>query len=293
MTIEPQKQNNTPMEQQKPKEKTPDKKAVRPQQPPRQSDNGNRPRNRSRNRSQRPALAASPANAENRARRAAAAGNRCSAWWRQFLIVLVSVAVSLAGTEAVGLIRERNALRREMHLVYRELQENRRLVLHCTEKLIRDRNGMSMFERYEHRLDRIPADSLRRYIDILATDRKMVVLSGALETLKQSGHLRTLDDEKLISQIFGCYLGLTAFADDVKVYNRLKTEARLHLNACGNGADFGSGDPFADWRRLLADPACRAFMRNAGYFGRDNYLRHDIAGVERTIAAIREKYRFE
>lgn len=217
--------------------------------------------------------------------------------WREYMlqlsVVILGIVITFAGSGLIERWQRQRQIKTVMKLIVEELRENRRMVQHCTEKFIYDRNGMLMFGRYGKEVDKIPQDSLLYYNSIWSL-RDVVFMDDAVEVLKLSGLISTIRDKDFLMRILGCYRGLDGFAKNVDSYNRFKMDALKHYYAENKVGDFGLTDLRNDWKQLLDDPMCNSFIgSSACYFGYGDYLWHDIAGVGKTIAAINEKYRFE
>lgn len=217
--------------------------------------------------------------------------------WREYMlqlsVVILGIVVTFAGSGAIERWKRARQVRTTMLLVYEELKTNLTLRNACCEKLRFDQNGMLMFDHYGRRVDLIPEDSLERYATLLGTMRAIEVQNDAFEVLKSSGVIQYVGDKELLMQVLGCYRQLGTFAARVDSYNRSKINAINHFSASEVHADFHL-EPRTLWRALLRDPVCNSFIGMSTYYvGYPEYLRSDIADVEKTIAAIHEKYGFE
>ncbi|WP_418992210.1 hypothetical protein [Alistipes sp.] len=211
----------------------------------------------------------------------------------QLAIVILGVAITLLGSGLIEHYKQKRQEREVMRLVVEELRENRRQVEHCTEKLICERRGLEMLGRYGYAAEAIPGDSLA-YCNAMWSMREMALLTDAVEVLKGSDFFSSTGDRDLVMRILGCYEGLNRFAANVAQYNAFKFDALKHYYASGKERVAPVDDPAGAWKAILQDAMCRSFVRNAAtFFGYDDYLESDIAGIERTVGAIREKYGFE
>lgn len=211
----------------------------------------------------------------------------------QLSVVILGIVVTFAGSGLIERWKRARQVRTTMQLIDEELKTNLSLRNACCEKLRFDQNGMLMFDHYGRNVDLIPEDSLDRYVTLLGTMRAFEVQNDAFEVLKTSGVIQHVGDKELLMQVLGCYRQLEAFADRVDSYNQSKINAINHFSAGGVHADFHL-ESRQLWRVLLRDPVCNSFIGISAYYvGYPEYLRSDIAGVEKTIAAIHEKYGFE
>ena len=78
----------------------------------------------------------------------------------QLSVVILGIVITFAGSGLIERWQRQRQIKTVMKLIVEELRETRRMVQHCTEKLIYDRNGMLMFGRYGKEVDKIPQDSL-------------------------------------------------------------------------------------------------------------------------------------
>lgn len=217
--------------------------------------------------------------------------------WRdyalQLSVVVIGIVVTFAGSGLIERWQRARQVRTTMLLVYEELKTNLGLRDNCCEKLRFDQDGMLMFDHYGRNVDLIPTDSLDRYVSLLGTMRGVDIQNDAFEVLKSSGAIQFVGDKELLMKVLGCYRQLATFKARVDSYNQSKINAINHFSAGGLLADFHM-ESRKLWRALLYDPVCNSFIGMSAYYvGYPDYLRSDIAGVEKTIAAINDKYRFE
>ena len=217
--------------------------------------------------------------------------------WREYAlqlsVVILGIVVTFAGSGLIERWRQARQVRTTMLLVYEELKTNLKLRNVCCEKLRFDQNGMLMFDRYERNVDLIPEDSLDRYVTLLGTMYGVGVQSDAFEVLKSSGVIQFVGDMDLLMQVLGCYRQLGDFEARVDSYTQSKVNAMNHFSTGSIHTDFHL-ESRELWRMLLRDPMCNSFIGMSAYYvGYPDYLRSDIAGVGKTIAAINAKYGFE
>lgn len=226
-----------------------------------------------------------------------------SKWtWREYAlqlsVVIIGIVVTFVGSDLISRWSRQRQVRTVMRMIVGELNTNREHLDRCCDRLILDRQGMLMFDCYERDVERIPADSLERYMSMLGSTQDFLPQSDALEVLKTSGAIQSVRDNGLLMQILGCYRALEEFGREVDNYNRRKQEAMDHFlaNASPELLNRYSSLGFREaWRAMLADPLCVSFVgMMANYFEYDynDYLTGDIGGCRKTIAAINEKYRF-
>lgn len=223
--------------------------------------------------------------------------------WRnytlQLSVVIIGIVVTFVGSDLISRWSRQRQVRTVMRMVVAELDVNRGHLDHCCDRLILDRQGMLMFDRYGKDVDRIPADSLECYMSMLGSTQDFRPRSDALEVLKTSGAIQSVRDDGLLMQVLACYRALEEFGREVDNYNRRKQEAMDHFlaNASPELLNRYSSLGFREaWRAMLADPLCVSFvgmMANYFEYDYDDYLTGDIADCRKTIASINEKYRFE
>lgn len=219
--------------------------------------------------------------------------------WRdyalQLSVVVLGVVVTFAGSGLIDRWRQARQVRATMQLIVQELDYNRSQVAYVCEKLRYDRGGMRMFDRYGMDIDRIPRDSLERYMLVLGAMRSPALQTDALEVLKTSGVIQSVADKELLMKILGCYRELNSFADNVGLYNKRKLEAMDHFFAGGSATGYDASDPREVWRRMLADPLCESFIvSSADFFGNgdESYFDRVPARVADAAAAVRDTYGF-
>ena len=223
--------------------------------------------------------------------------------WREYAlqlsVVIVGIVVTFAGSGLISRWAGQRQVRKVMRMIVEELDTNREQLNSCCERLILDRQGMLMFDRYGRDVDRIPVDSLARYFSLLGSTEDFRPRSDALEVLKGSGAIQSVRNNGLLMQILASYRALEEFGRDVESYNRRKEEAMDHFRAHASPQLLNrySSLGFREaWRAMLADPLCVSFvgmMANYFEYGSDGYLTSDIGDCRKTVAAIEEEYRFE
>ncbi len=227
-------------------------------------------------------------------------GRLLSRWtWRdytlQLSVVILGVMVTFVGAGLIDRWREARQVRATMHLILQELDYNRSQVAFVCEKLRYDRQGMRMFDRYGMDVDRVPADSLKRYMLLLGAMRSPAFQTDALEVLKTSGVIQAVGDKELLMHVLGCYRELNSFAENVTLYNKRKLEAMEHFYAGGSAKGYDASDPREAWRLMLADPLCESFITtSASFFGNgdESFFDRAVARVEDAAAAVRDQYGF-
>ena len=222
--------------------------------------------------------------------------------WREYLlqlsVVIIGIMVTFIGSGLVSDWSRQRQVKRAMQLIVAELKANREHLDSCCDELILDRQGMLMFERYGKNVDLIPEDSLACYMPLLGSSQEFKLQSDALEFLKLSGAIQSVNDDALLMQILGCYRALEVFSRAVDSYSRRKEDAMDHFLANASPeflARFNVLECRDAWRAMLADPLCVSFVgmtKNYFAYGDDNFLTSDIGDCRKTIAAIDEKYGF-
>lgn len=238
--------------------------------------------------------------AEDRSRQGGAKGDRDrrNPWTvrefaLQFAVVFLGVLVTFVGSGIIERWRQARAVRATMQLVAGELEYNLARMEAVCDKLRFDRRGMLLFERYGMDPDRIPEDSLVRYASLAGGVRPFSLQDDALETLKTSGLAASVEDERLLMELLGCYREMEDFRDNVVAYNRRKMiEAVDRLFA---GADLSTvdGSPREAWRTMLAEPMFANFIASSSAFfggGDETYFDRLLDRVDATARRIDERY---
>lgn len=231
---------------------------------------------------------------------------RTSGWtWREYLlqlsVVIAGIMVTFIGSDLINRWSRARQVKATMQLVVEELRNNRGQMKRAADRLIKERHGMLMFNSYGFDLDIIPEDSLVHYDSphIIAASIGFMLQSDALEVLKSSGVIASVEDKHLLMQLLGCYTRLEDFSASLAEYNQMKMNSLNHLFEHMNERDRDhfsiGGDAIREsWRIILANPMCMSFIGfSAFYFGDDDYLRAKVADVEQTIDVINGKYKFK
>lgn len=190
--------------------------AARTNQPRNPQNGGQRAQqNGGRNRSGRGAGAANR-RPGNPAGRRSEGGRPWGDYARQLLVVIVGVALTLAGAGLIERWREARQVRSVMQLVYDELKTDREL----TEEVCR---GIALLEEYGGDIRRMPADTLEKYRSAVERTADFALQSDALEVLRSSGAMTAVDDKQLLFEVLECYTLLERFGAAVENYNDRET----------------------------------------------------------------------
>lgn len=229
-----------------------------------------------------------------------AASQRVAARWTlrdyvlQLSVVIVGILVTFVGSDLIGRWSRQQQVRRVMHLVVAELEQNRNLLQEVCDGLRYDRQGMPMLHRYGMDVEAVPLDSLERYRDILSRIYTFRPQQDAQEVLKTSELFSSVRNKELLVDLLGCYNRLADFREGLLLYYDFKTEALHHLFVHSEDFSIGGDDQRRSWRAILGDPMCAAFLGTSAYFfGFEDNFGEQIAAVECTIDRIKNEYRFK
>lgn len=218
--------------------------------------------------------------------------------WREYglqvSVVIIGIVITFVGSDLISRWSRQRDVKSVMHLVVEELKENGTSLNEICDKLLYDRRGMLLIAEYDNDIDAVPLDSLVKYRYILGSMRSITVRNDALEVLKTSGVIPSINDKSLLMDIMRCYSALNEFSQSVDSYNQLKMTAINHLQANPLSDDAIQDDNSlkAMWKMQLADPVCASFFSSAAYyFGfDDNYFVRTQVAVVGVIEAINKKY---
>lgn len=218
--------------------------------------------------------------------------------WRdytlQLSVVIVGIMVTFIGSNIISNRSQQRQVKATMQLVVEELKTNRKELASICEKLRHDQNGMRMFKQYEMNSDKIPTDSLERYMSIIGSMRDLSPRHDALEVLKTSGVIPSVGDQQLLMDILGCYSWLDNFSINVDSYNQRKRESLNHLFANTPKLNVSIEAPRQAWKIMLKNPMCSSFIAtSAYYFGDKDYFTESIARIGKVIEMVSLKYGFK
>lgn len=212
----------------------------------------------------------------------------------QLSVVIIGIVVTFAGSDLISRWSRQRQVKVAMQLIAEELNTNYDLVKYVCDKLEYDRRGMLMFQSYDMDVEAVPADSLSRYGLLIGAHRSFTLREDALEVLKASGTISSVNDTQFLMTLLGCYNKLKMFGRNVDSYNARKADALNHLFVSGTDISLNPADPRNMWRTIMSDPLCSAFIgTSAYYFGGGDYFAETLQEVGEMIAAINEKYGFE
>lgn len=213
----------------------------------------------------------------------------------QLAVVILGVVVTFVGSGLVGRWREAREVRTVMQLVYEELKSDREILTSICENLAYDRQGMMQLREHDLDYRRVPLDTLRKYQGMLGRIRGFAPRADALEVLRTSGSISSIEDKALLLDILECYSWMNDLATGVNDYNDQKTASLNHLFASGTmPSSMEHLEPLEWWRIQLNDPMCSVFLGSmTNYFGTNIYDGSAVGRVDRVLAKLNEKYRFE
>lgn len=210
----------------------------------------------------------------------------------QLSVVVLGVVVTFVGSGLVGRWQESRRVRNVMQPVYGELRYNRDQLESICKVLDRDRRGMALIRKHEMDYRSIPVDSLEKYRFMLGNLSDFKPQTDALEVLRSSDLITGVEDEQLLFEILGCYSWMGRFSNTVDTYNAQKLTSLNHMFSEGNV--FGGADVLENWRMMMNDPMCTAFIGSMGnYFG-SKILRGGAVGRgDAVMELLRDKYRLQ
>lgn len=222
-----------------------------------------------------------------------------STWtWREYMlqlsVVIAGIMVTFIASDLIGRWSKAREVKVVMQMVAEELKINRTELNAICRKLRYDQQGMFMFQQYGMEVDKVPTDSLEKYMFIIGSVQGFVQQTDALEVLKTSGVIPSINDKHLLLKVLGCYRTMDGFRVNVDFYNQRKMDGMNHLFANTSISRINSDDPHEAWTVMMQDPMCSAFIGTAAYnFGEDEFFDELLSAVDKTIAAIDTKYEFE
>lgn len=212
----------------------------------------------------------------------------------QLAVVILGVVVTFVGSGLVSRWREAREVRTVMQLVYEELRADRETLANFCEEMAYDRQGMLHLLENDMDYRRIPADTLRKYQSILGRVRSFGPRTDALEVLRSSGTITAIRDKALLLEIMECYSWMANLSDGAEQYRTQKMNALNHLFTTEVKKPFVTMQPEQWWQTLLDDPMCMAFLSSmTTYFGESIYNGKAVGRLDRVMAKLDEKYKFE
>lgn len=202
--------------------------------------------------------------------------------------------VTFIGSDMISRWSRARQVKAVMQLVVDELKVNREPLQTVCQKLRYDRHGMLMLQRYDMDLDRIPRDTLDYYMNIIGAMESLWPQVDALEVLKSSGVIASIDNKQLLLDILGCYNRMQNLGDKVDTYNGRKMSALDHLFATNRDFSISNTNSYVGWKTFMNDPMCAAFLGTmAYYFGYEDTFDNYLIELDRTVESVTKKYSLE
>lgn len=210
----------------------------------------------------------------------------------QLSVVVLGVVVTFIGSGLVGRWQESRRVRTVMQLVYEKLQTNRDQLVSICKLLDRDRRGMALIREHDMDYRSIPVDSLEKFQFILGNLSDFKLQTDALEVLRSSDLITGVEDKQLLFEILGCYSWMGCFSNTADTCNAQKPTSLNHLFS--QRSVFGGADVLENWRMMMSDPMCTAFIVSMGnYFGSKILQGGAVGRVDDAMELLRDKYRLQ
>lgn len=238
---------------------------------------------------------------ENRAERKSPSRWTLRDYLLQLSVVIVGIMVTFIGSDLISSWSHSREVKAAMQLVVSELKVNRTKVDRVCRSLIKDRHGMLMFMNYRFNTELIPDDSLLYYSNphIIGSSVEVILQSDALEVLKSSGLITSIEDKEQLLCVLRSYNRLESFCESLDSYNAQKMKGLDHLFSAMTKSQrehfsIGGDDYRGSWKIILDDPLCMCFLGFSAYFfGDDESLLNEVSTLDETITSIKKKYTLE
>lgn len=212
---------------------------------------------------------------------------RAGDYFKQLSVVIIGIMVTFWGSSLIERIEMGRQIRQTAQLLHAELSGNLAQLDAMYDFTTEDCLIYKTFvDRYIHRIDRIPPDSVWRFYSVLTHSRTFRYRQNALETLKNSTAVQRIRDRGVVLDLFDCYDKLErTFGWCTGLYDR-KSDAVLDfyhtLDRTAIEKLFDENDPYEAIEAMAADKTMYNYIRN---------FNGQIVSLIRNCESVREKVR--
>jgi hypothetical protein len=143
-------------------------------------------------------------------------------FWLQLATVIIGIAVTFGGSELIRKRAERKRNYFVLATVRDELQGNLDRLEFLRERLAYEHEGAIVLRRYIDAPETIPADSLEKYLSVIAGVRVFGPDDNAFEMMKSSSQILNIGNMPIVRDLFIVYGLMTKFNERLETYNNPK-----------------------------------------------------------------------
>jgi hypothetical protein len=193
-------------------------------------------------------------------------------FWLQLATVIIGIAVTFGGSSLMEKRSERKRNYFVLATVRDELQANLDRLLFLGERLDYEHRGAIVLRPFIDNPEGIPADSLEKYLSVIAGVRTFGPEDNAFEMMKNSSQTLTPDNMSLVRDMFYIYGQMVKFNERLERYNRPKLSILDDISSTPHLAhEEALKSPRQAFIELLKFPAIRGFVVTTAIGDKDTY----------------------
>lgn len=213
---------------------------------------------------------------------------RIGDYLRQFSIVTAGIVVTFIGSNLVSNYSTNKDIRSTMHLIIKELENNKNDLILIDRKHDGDRIIAQHLINNKFDVRKIDEDTLIKYINFVSQLSSFSYSTDALDVLKGSSLMQKIDDKDLLLRVIKAYQGLQNVQESVSEYYSLKR--MVILPAALNSEQNERDDIYSSYEMALSSQPMRNFcMITIGFFDPD-YLEQKIIQIDSLLIRLKSTY---
>jgi hypothetical protein len=143
-------------------------------------------------------------------------------FWLQLATVIIGIAVTFGGSELIHNRAERKRNHVGLVTVRDELQDNLDRLRFLRDRLDYEHRGAIVLRPYIDAPETIPADTLDKYLSVIAGVRTFGPDDNAFEMMKTSSQILTIGNMPIVRDLFIAYGLMIKFNERLEMYNSPK-----------------------------------------------------------------------
>ncbi|MDR2890107.1 MAG: hypothetical protein LBV18_00620 [Alistipes sp.] len=209
-------------------------------------------------------------------------------FFRQLATVIIGIVVTFGGSALIQRSAERKEARHLLTMVRSELQLNKKAIEDQIEWHEHELAGVRAFFPYLENPGDVPIDTLVKYSNIMSS----IVLSAhsnAFQMLKTSSAVQSMNDKRLLLDLFKVYSNLDANVSNVRGYVDSKTaDFDIYYQSIERDEVemvFGMADPMAAFAHMTGHSTIAQYVTRTT---RQGWLSNITEQMKRTVKDLEE-----
>ncbi len=143
-------------------------------------------------------------------------------FYRDLVSVVIGIVLTFGASALIRQCSDRKETKNVLTMVKHELSDNLAMIAAQKGYLAHEKSGATAMLPYIHDPERLPVDSLSKYLDVLSRSRYFVLPDNSFAVLKNSKQAQSLGNNELMRGLFATYADMTHFQSSIQTHNSLK-----------------------------------------------------------------------